>query len=272
MKNFSIVKYISHLIRIFVLFLICLIWSRYFIYDNLALSIFVAILLSFVIDFAINSLTNRKKNKNNIKNDENKKIQNYANSFLFSTPAKSVDFFYQLATIKHQCTKHSKFVTIKNEKSNIVLYPFFLHKIFCEDDLITIYKSLYNTNFNRLIICTIQVDVKVFDLASKLPKEIFILDSTETYQKLYKHYNKFPDEFELKTENSKDYKKLLTYALNKKRTKSYFVASLFLIFSSFFTPLKIYYLIVSTILLLLTFISLFNVRFNKTPIASPLDD
>ena len=262
MKKFNLTNTLNLLFRLFVIFLICLIWSRYFI-NPLWASLVVTIILTLAIDFFIVYLSQKRQLKQNIKNDENEKINNYANTFIFSNKKTAVDFFFNLAKTKHFATKTTKYVVINSQNNKIVLYPYFLYRQFDCNDLVEIYKTLSMASLKRIVICTNTVDPQVYDLCKKLPKEVFVLDAKDTFLKLYKEYNIYPPQTKLEQKPQNKYFSLAKYALNKKRTKGYFVASLFLILSSFISPYKIYYLIISTILLSLTFISLFNPKFNK---------
>lgn len=262
MKKFNLTTSLNTALRIFIIFLICLIWSRYFI-SPLWISLIVTIILTFAIDFFIVYLSQKKQSKQNIQNDENEKINNYANTFVFSNNKIAVSFFLNLAKTKHIATKTTKYVIVQNQNEKIILYPCFLYRPFDCNDLTEIYKSLSIVSLKRIVICTNKVDPQVYDLCNKLPKEVFVLDAKDTFVKLYKEYNIYPPQTKLEQKPQNKYQALAKYALNKKRTKGYFVASLFLIMSSFISPYKIYYLVVSTILLSLTFISLFNPKFNK---------
>ena len=58
-------------------------------------------------------------------------------------------------------------------------------------------------------------------------------------------------------------KDIFCIVLNKEKSKSYFWLGIVLLFSSLFTPFSTYYIVVSTILFLLSLFSRFNKIFNK---------
>ena len=58
-------------------------------------------------------------------------------------------------------------------------------------------------------------------------------------------------------------KDIFCIVLNKEKSKSYFWLGIVLLFSSLFTPFSTYYIVVATILFLLSLFSRFNKIFNK---------
>ena len=86
----------------------------------------------------------------------------------------------------------------------------------------------------------------------------------KTYFKLLKVYDFYPEKvIELKQSQKITINDLLAYSLNKKRTKGYFLASCIMLFSSFLVKYNLYYIIFSTLLLILSLISFINPKFNK---------
>ena len=262
MKKFKFLKTFDALFRIFIIFLACFVWCRYFI-ENLWISLVVTVIITLFIDFGLNFIKSKKQKKKNIFEEENTKIQQYINTFIFSEPSYNVDFFYDLAKTKHQAQKKSEYIEIINSSKKIILYPCFLYRDLNTDDLVHIYNKKKKDTPQRLIICTNTLDNNAEKLAEKLPIEIYILDGNQTYEKLLNKYNHFPCQTKLKNENKVKFKDLLSYALNKKRTKGYLIASVILLISSVFVSFKIYYLIMSSLLLILALVSFSNPKYNK---------
>ncbi len=262
MKNFSIFKTFDMFFRIVVIFLICFVWCRYFI-DSLWLSLILTVILTLSIDFFIKFLFNRKTRKNKAILDEQEKIQNYINSFIFSDDSFSVNFFCDLAKKKYNVIKKTKFIQIEHTCNHVILYPYFMYREFNADDLITVFNKVKSLHPKKIVICTNKIDSLATKLSAKLPIKTILLDYIDTYNQLLVKYDCFPPMTKLNEQQKPNMKYLLGYALNKKRTKGYFIASLFLLFSSFIVPYKIYYVIMSSILLTLSFISYINPKFNK---------
>ena len=144
----------------------------------------------------------------------------------------------------------------------MLLYPYYKFEEFNTEDLILTYNSAKKLNANKLVICVNKINTNVLKIKDKLDIKIIILDKYQTYEKLFKEYNYFPQEFIIKTPKN-SFKSLVEYSLNKKRTKGYFIASIILLFSSFIVKYNIYYLIFSSILLILSLFSFINPKFNK---------
>lgn len=262
MKHFNIFKTFDVFFRIVVIFLICFVWCRYFI-NNLWISLIITAILTLSIDFLIKFVLNKKNKKQKAKIDEQETIQNYINSFIFSDDSFCVNFFSELAKQKHNVIKKSKFIQIEHTCNRVILYPYFVYRDFNVDDLICILNKVKSLYPAKIVICTNKIDPLALKLSSKLPIKTIILDAIDTYNSLLVKYNYYPPLTKLSDTSKPTMKYFLSYALNKKRTKGYFIASLFLLFSSFLVPYKIYYVIMSSILLMLSFISYINPKFNK---------
>ena len=258
MKTFN--KILSTGFRLLTIYLICFVWFRY--YFDLVLALFLSGALTLLIDFFITLTYKRKNIKASLKDEEQKKAENYANSFIFADDKKSVDFFYNLALKKHNAKKSSKFVTIEYETSRVVLYPFYTIRSFLPEDLVHIYNQANKVKATKLVVCVNEIDPQAEKLAKLLDLKILLLDKYDTYKKLMVSYGCFPEEMALK-EIKPSVSSLVEYSLNRKRTKGYFFSSLILLFSSFIVRYNIYYVIFSSLLLILSLFSFFNPKFNK---------
>lgn len=121
-----------------------------------------------------------------------------------------------------------------------------------------------NFDFAKIILCVNELDDNIKEIANKLPVKFIILNKYETYEKLMKKYNVFPSEiFNFNEKTNLKFKNFLEISLNKKRASGYIFASIVLLISSFFVKVTIYYLIMSSILLLLSIFSFINPFYNK---------
>ena len=127
-----------------------------------------------------------------------------------------------------------------------------------------IYKKSQKFNANKIIICTSSYDKSLLSFLKLLPIKTIVLDKFEVYEKLMKPFNHFPqNSVELKKPQN-SVSSLVAFALNKKRCKGYVVSSLILFVSSMFVKVSAYYLVISTILLLLAIFSFINSTYNPT--------
>lgn len=267
MKNFRLSTIINELFKVLIIFLFCYIWTLKFI-NNRIWAIFATCIISLIIYGLFYCFSTRKNKKAKLKKAELEKINDITNTFIFSSDIENLNFFYKLANLRHTAIKKGKHIFITHEDGNVVLYPFFTYRNFNSDDLIMLYTKLNKTNLKRIVICTNTVDDSAIKLSERLPEDIRILNSKDTYINLLKEYNLFPEiKHGLKNVNKTTYKDLLEIGLNKKRTKGYFLASIFVLTSSFFVRYNIYYIVISSILLILAFVSFLNPKYNKP--ASP---
>lgn len=265
-KDFSIFKIFATLSRLFIFFMLSFVWTRYFI-KNLTVALLSATLITLCLDFLLR-LFNKSRNKKNIlATSEKDLIESCALAFLFNDDKGNIDFFSKL--LKHEqkdFEKKSRYIVIKNCDNKQILLPFFTFNKFSADDLICCINQTKKENAQKLIICTNEIDSSTTRLASKISVNVIILDKESIYEKLLKPNNSFPEKkVEITNTAKMKLQDFLAYALCKKRTRGYLLASFVILLSSFIVRYNIYYVIFSTVLLLLSLVSFTNPKFNKTP-------
>lgn len=262
MKKFNVYNVIDLFFKTLLIFLLTFVWVRYFV-KSLLLAIFLSAFITILIDIFSYLIKTKINSKKQIAKDEENKINEITNSLIYSKNSKVVDYFFNLAKSKHNTTKKSKYIELNYTNSNIILYPMFKLEEIASQDILDIYNSIKSRNIKRIIICTSSYNTKAKNVASKLDKEIVILDGRQTYFELIKRYGIYPDKIELRQAKKQTFLELVSYALNKKRTKGYFCSSLLILFCSFFVSYSLYYVIMSSILLVLAFASFSNPKYNK---------
>lgn len=263
-KKINVFTIINTLARLFLESVIAFMWMRYFL-NNLSAAIISTVLTVILIEVLLFLYRKHKQKKHGNKKEIQQKIDDIAMTFLFSDDAQNLSFFHKLASLKHKATKKSKYVLVDNPNKKVVLIPFFTYQNFSCDNLLFCVNTTKKENPQKLVITTISVDQEVFRLAKHFEDiEIVVLDKNDTYNLLLKYYNCFP---EITTKQQPPPKPsradLLSFALNKKRSKGYFLASCILLLSSFIVRQNLYYIISSSVLLILAIVSHFNPRFNK---------
>lgn len=262
-----IYKFFNIFFRICLIFLICLVWFRYFV-DNFWLSILYTSLTTIILEVGLHYFIVKKDEREFLKKEELLMAEKIAISFCFNSK-KSVDYFFKLARQKHSAIKRSKYILIENkvdgDTNQVVLYPFYKMNKFMPQDLIDVLGSLKRVEFCKIVLCVNESSKEVLSLANQMSdKKIVILDKYETFHKLIKPYNFYPEELvELKKNKKHKFQELVAYSLNKKRSKGYFFASIILLFSSFIFRMNLYYVIMSSLLLLLSLISFILPKFNN---------
>ncbi len=127
-----------------------------------------------------------------------------------------------------------------------------------------IYNSIKKEKANKIVItCKEVTDKHLFAFCGNFQEKFLILDEYQTYQRLYKYYNCYPEiTHKYKGEKRLAFKEFLAYSFNKKRTKGYLISSMILVMCSFFVSTTIYYCVVASILVVFALISQFNPYFN----------
>lgn len=261
-----ILKLFNIFFRISLIFLLCFIWIRYFI-DEFWLSILYTCLLTISIEFIIHFILTKRNSKKCLKNEDEKLSEKISATFIFS-PKDAVDYFYNLAKINYIAKKYSKYILISNKKNTqiinenenkTILYPFYTYSSISPQNLVDIIKNIEKQKTTKVIICGYKIDPLTYKLSQKISdSKIILLNSKDCYLKLIKFNNFYPENLkELNLKEKLKFKEILKLSISKKNTKGYFISSLILLFSSFIIRLNIYYLIMSSVLLLLSLISFF---------------
>lgn len=261
MKKIYLYYFFDVFFRCVIVFLLSFIWIRYFT-PSLFLSVILSITMTSVIEIGVQIVKRRYHKRQKISHDERQKIENMTNYFVFSSKAKVIDFFFSLAKSKHMTIRKTSYILVGKNVQKVALFPCFLINDLSEQNVIDIFLKVEKENIKKLVICTKSVSIQALNLAKKLPLETVILSGDETYFELVKKYNVFPPTIQLKIQKKYTFPDFVSSLLNKSRTKGYFYLAIVMLFGSFFSTYKIYYLIMSTFLLVLSFVSFSNVKFN----------
>ena len=260
-------KFFNTFFRISLIFLICLVWFRYFV-PNFWLSILYTVLATLVIEISLHYILRNRKEKEFMKAKDATLADKIATSFAFN-PQDALNFYYDLAKSRHKVTKRSKYLIVEHKEkeevnSKTILYPSYSLSTFMPQDLVEILSKLKKITFTKLVVCAKDVSREAITLANQIEGiTILILDKKDAYNKLMKAYNIFPENLtELKATTKMKIKEMVAYSLNKKRSKGYFFASIILLLSSFIFRMNLYYVIMSSILLLLSLVSYILPKYN----------
>ncbi len=271
-----IFKFFNILFRSFLIFLICLVWTRYFIRD-FGLAITYTAILTVAIEFMLHFLLSKKNAKNNLKEEEQKLADKISATFVFSSQ-DAINYFYKLSKINYSAKKTSKFVIItqKNSKNledsnteqqklendtknKTILYPFYSYSPINAQGLVDIIKRIEKQKPTKLIVCGYKIDNETYKLATKIKDfKIILLNSKDCFVKLIKPHNFYPENLrELSLTPKLKFKEILALSVSRQRTKGYLIGAFFLLFSSFIVRMNIYYVIMSSLFLLLALTSFF---------------
>ena len=251
----------QEVLKFFLIFLLVFVWIRYF-----ERKLWIATLLSFFIStcvyIVIYFLFRRKKNKESLKIKEK---ENAENIFLsLACDDKRMEFFEKLALKKHKnVKKYSKYLIVTHDDgTKTLLYPDFEFDKLSIARLMQIYSKIKG-KAGKIVTTCHSYDKEIVTFSENLKEKFLILDRFETYQRLYKFYDFFP---EIKEEYKKDklltFKDFIAYSFNRKRAKGYILSAFLLTLSALFVRTTIYYCIVASLLVIFAIISQFNHIYN----------
>lgn len=258
-NNFDMQKFglvIQIVLKFLLIFLLFFVWIRFFV-KSFINTILISILCTIFVQILFKIISEKVNKSKEMKLKEKEECENMFLSLV--TQKNEVDFFFNLASTRHDSIKKRKYIIIKHKTHNVVLYPYIKFCKLTRDDLTTILKNVKKENFKKIVICCGEVEKEVFAFSKNFDTEISILDKFETYSKIYKDYDFFPQiTTSYKTDKKTTLKELLAYSFNKSRTKSYLFSAFILFLSSLFIRMNLYYSIITSLLIIFALISYIN--------------
>ena len=255
-----ILKFFNILFRLFLIFLICFIWVRYFV-SSLELTLAISAILTVCFEIIIHFFLDKRYAKTKLKADEEKLAEKISSNFVLN-PKLATTYFLNLAKINYNAKKVGSYIEITNkgeESFKTILFPLYSYNPLSAQDVVEIIKKTEKSKLSKIVVCSYKVSKEAHEISKKFSDfKIFLLDSKACFSKLIKHYNFYPENLkEIEIISKPKFKEILKQALSKSRAKGYLVASLVLLFSSFIVRMNIYYVVFSSILLLLSLWSFF---------------
>ena len=241
---FKLALCIDEIVKLVLIFFISIVFYR-------------ATQLSFSICLILSSITTiligiflfyfklRKSAKLTLKNEQIKKIESIETQFSNASKLELRKYFSKLLSIEPNSKGELIFKTEDNQKKLYI--PFFHKKVFDLNDLLSIYRINKNRKIDEIIIMCANYNDEAIATSKNYKKIRYtILSLKDIYIQMIETSQIFP---EITVETTKKEKMTLTklkkYAFERKRSKSYFFCGIILLLSSYFVPLRIYYLIFS---------------------------
>ncbi len=260
--------FINILIKYLSLFCLSFIWLNFYLRDY-KISLLLAIAISIISGILLKLIFKKLHSQTNIKIKEQKKIKEISNQLLFLDEKKVYNFFNTVLTKKFDnIVLQKKYFIINNEKNKTAFLPFYKNFSLHENDILSIYNEINKNKINKLYIFCVNYNSEALRL-SKLVKEceIILLNEYDAFKKILQPLNIYPETKPIFKENKKlQAKEYLYLAFNKSQTKKYFFGAVIMVFFSFFTPFRIYYLIFSSLFFVFAIFSRFNQPFNPPKI------
>ncbi len=245
---------IDTLFSSFIAFLLCFILANCFIDRIIAISL--SITLGAVFGVFVFSVLFKKKFKSRIKGQQKKEKEQMVNTLNFLSKEKQIELLTKAVKKEGEKAEKQKGAIFIHDKK-IALFIKFNFDGISKTDIVRIFNSI-KSDYIAYVFCTPPTsDVQNF--AERFDGRIKLVNEVETYKFLKKH-DELPDgDFPLEKRNKatlSSFKNLI----KKSKAKSHFWLGFVFICTSYFVPIKLYYVIFGCIFLIL---SLFCRLFGK---------
>ena len=250
-------------LKICMIFLFVFVWIRFFV-RKFYLSLLISSLITVVCELFLLFITKKISKSSTLKIKEKEDAENMFFS-LSNSDSQGLflrKLFQKYSTVEKVCSHY--IICKKDSQKYLVYFADNYDGLGCEK-LFEIIKKFKKENIQKTIILCRQIKEKdVYAFVNSFDGKVIVLDEYQTYQKLYKKHQIFPEiTNKLPTEKKMSFKLLVAYSFNKKRTKGYLFSAFILILSSIFVRATLYYCLISTVLLFFAVFSYFNPQFNK---------
>lgn len=240
----------------FIFFLISLTISYY--YFERTTAVILSIILGGVACGVYAKFLSKKRKNTQIKNSESLAFENALTQLCLYTESEQLALIEKALTLKEYKTEKSKGgITIKGKHA--VLFPLFSFDGVTKTDVVRIFNSIKQKETAYILSREVSSETKSF--IDRFNGRIIVVNEKDTYHFL-KQTNTLPCcKFEFAKKSPLTihaFKNILT----KSKAKNLLAFGLIFIFSSYFVPIKIYYIICGSIFL---FLALYARLFGKEP-------
>ncbi len=253
--------YLNEVFKYVVLFLLFFVWVNFY-YPNFLASVAIAILLAAASSYLLTTLFYKKKNKTEATNQDKKNCKNASTQLVFYDLNETISFFSSVFTAKNISHKTTNFgiILYPSTPECALFLPVYSSEEITESIVINAYKQTTLLNAKRCLLCGVKFSTNAQNLAKNIQTVSMVLyGEQETYFNLLKPTNCFPQtKITFKHSGKVTPVIFLQLLINKQNTKHYFYGSLFMLFASMFLPMTTYYVIFSSILLLLSLASFYS--------------
>lgn len=272
MKNYFAV-FLDLIFFTIISFFISVIWLRYF-FDSTFLIIFLSVIISIFIGIFLLLFKYKNQKKDILNKQDEQKFKNYKQFFLTNTTSNINQKLSEIFTLRKNSdylykTFNSYYFTKTNNYfigGNNTVFLYFLDSLVVEDfqikHLLSKNNFLNKENFKFFILGNdFSENSKQFIL---LFKNITLLTLEDFYKKTVKGLNLFYSPIDShKTKKIKNIKFLYKLFINTKNTKNFFLCAITIFITSFVFRYNIYYIVLSSILFVLSLMCKIVPSFKK---------
>lgn len=265
MQKHYLSKIIDNIFLIVSVFLLSFLWIRFYSHNKF-ITLIIASSITIIICSCVHFIVSKKTKMQTATKKQANLVQNLSNFFMLTSKIQVLAIF-QKAILSRKCA-------CEQQKGVLVFGEFALLPIFskprCDDyDILTGVKKIKTLNLQekKLIICAKNFTQEAKNFAGTLTtQQVLLLDEFETYNMFFKPINYIISTNAPKSKPNfrQKLRKLSFVMFSKQRFKGYVLSAIVLIIGSYFMRYNIYYLVMSSILILLSIFCYFNKLFNQT--------
>lgn len=254
-------KFFDKIITLAGVYLLVLIWAGYFLpREN-------RMFVSFVIAVAITGLIflivkRKKKIEGQLTKEQLKHLDEVMSQLAFSDLTYNIKFFAETLGKEYKVTAYKEYLTVTHGERVTIVFPFMRLIKLTTADLSEMYASVTTVHpKSPIIILTIEGAVKsAEDTASALTeRKVTILTKNEIYKMLGELDSYPPITVIIKKNDRRKIGEILSGALSPKLSKRYLMIAGFMLLTSFFVPMSIYYMLFASFVAVLAIACRLNI-------------
>lgn len=258
----KLAKIIDFIVIRTIIFFVAFTWLVFYIKNTLTATL-LAISTTIIVHLIISIFKGKIKRSKKLTKDDIKLKNQSINQMLLNEKQTNLDFFYKLILkINATTTRKNDNIYFRHNGEDFICFLHFSASGITKNDILKIYQEARKQKFSNIVVITNNYENTISSFVKTLKNSKIELISSDSIFSLMKKYNTFIEITDIKTEEKISFKQILKLAFNKKRFFPYLFAGFMLLFSSIFSPLKIYYLILSSIAFIFACISLFSKNSN----------
>lgn len=254
MSKFRFVNIIDTLFFSVVTFFIIFAWIQFFL-KNLFLALFLSAFVSFGLLFIVRWFKNRKHLTLQQRANNSASFKRFKLAIQIASHTQLVNIIKKI--LPANCTIKSHFGDVVYEKNNVShIITFLFDNELTESKLLDIIKT---KRFKHIIIICSNINTNSQNVAKVFKNKRIDLLSLEQLFDLCNENGITIDTSYINIEKSKiTLKEIFKNSLSRNKSKGYFISGLVLLFTSIIIPFKIYYVVFSTILFILSAVCRFK--------------
>jgi len=248
MSKFKVINIVDIVFISVVTFLIFFAWVQFFL-KNLLLSLLLSCVLSLCFLTFVRWLSNKKYAYKQSIIDKASNFNRFKLAITTMTNARFLSIIKQLIPEKYPIKTNKNSLTFtKNDSTTLVMFHFKT-----ELNQLTLLDIIKSNRYNNIIVFCYSFDQESKSISQSFKHKNITLINIEQLFDLVNDNNIEINTSNINIANRKSsVKQIFKTLISKNKAKSYFISGLIILFTSIIIPFKIYYVVLSSILFVLS--------------------